>query len=254
MEEAQRALIEDVRTESCPGAAHRADGRARPERADGVDAADPRRRRESQPAPIKPTKRGGGGALKTLWWRGTPAAAALRQRHRTRKARASSRALAVWDNDGNLAPIPPPRSECENGGVLEGGKVLGWRLKKGVTARRQAAHRRRCRVHLGIRPRPGPCVTSGVYRTHRHQGRRPHGPGLVRSRRRSGRAFRRRRGWSSRSTCSALMPALRATRRTISPVGTGPYTFVDFKPGDIVLGALNKNTTCRTGPISTPSR
>src|SRR5207248_6350922 len=25
----------------------------------------------------------------------------------------------------------------------------------------------------------------------------------------------------------------------LKPVGTGPYTFVDFKPGDIVLGALN---------------
>ena len=27
----------------------------------------------------------------------------------------------------------------------------------------------------------------------------------------------------------------------LKPVGTGPYTFVDFKPGDIVLGAINKN-------------
>ena len=27
----------------------------------------------------------------------------------------------------------------------------------------------------------------------------------------------------------------------LKPVGTGPYTFVDFKPGDIVRGAINKN-------------
>jgi hypothetical protein len=27
----------------------------------------------------------------------------------------------------------------------------------------------------------------------------------------------------------------------LKPVGTGPYTFVDFKPGDLVAGALNKN-------------
>ena len=33
----------------------------------------------------------------------------------------------------------------------------------------------------------------------------------------------------------------REAPNNLKPVGTGPYTFVDFKPGDIVLGAINKN-------------
>src|SRR3954468_20395244 len=91
----------------------------------------------SQPAPAyKPTKRGGGGPLKVLFWQG----ATLLQPHFANgtKDQEGSRIfyepLAVWDNDGNLVPIlaaeiPTP----QNGGVLEGGKVVRWRLKKGVT-------------------------------------------------------------------------------------------------------------------------
>ena len=40
----------------------------------------------------------------------------------------------------------------------------------------------------------------------------------------------------------------------LKPVGTGPYKFKDFKPGDLVAGVINPTTTWRTGPISTPSR
>ncbi len=40
----------------------------------------------------------------------------------------------------------------------------------------------------------------------------------------------------------------------LKPVGTGPYQFADFKPGDIVRGEINPTTTCRTGPSSTRSR
>ena len=41
----------------------------------------------------------------------------------------------------------------------------------------------------------------------------------------------------------------------LKPVGTGPYKFVDFKPGDLVARrASTRTTTWRTGPISTPSR
>ena len=41
----------------------------------------------------------------------------------------------------------------------------------------------------------------------------------------------------------------------LKPVGTGPYTFVDFKPGDIVLDAANKNyRDAEPGPSSTRSR
>jgi len=84
----------------------------------------------------KPTKRGGGGALKTLWWQGPT----LLQPHFANgtKDQEASRVfyepLAIWDNDGNLVPIlAADIPSVANGGVLEGGKVVRWRLKKGVT-------------------------------------------------------------------------------------------------------------------------
>jgi peptide/nickel transport system substrate-binding protein len=40
----------------------------------------------------------------------------------------------------------------------------------------------------------------------------------------------------------------------LKPVGTGPYRFVDFKPGDVVRGEINRATTSPTAPSSTASR
>src|SRR6188768_3267837 len=80
----------------------------------------------------KPTRRGGGGALKVLWWQG----ATLLNPHFAvgTKDQDGSRIfyepLAGWDNDGNLIPVlaaevPTP----ENGGVSKDGKVITWKLK-----------------------------------------------------------------------------------------------------------------------------
>ena len=115
---------------------------------------------QAQPAPVyKPTKRGGGGALKVLWWQG----ATLLQPHFANgtKDQDGSRIfyepLAVWDNDGNLVPIlaaeiPTP----QNGGVARGRQVGHLEAEEGrALARRQAVHRRRRRLHLGVRARPG---------------------------------------------------------------------------------------------------
>src|SRR3954452_25639626 len=94
------------------------------------------RAQEKAKVPYKPTKRGGGGALKVLWWQG----ATLLNPHFAggTKDQEGSRIfyepLAVWDNDGNLVPIlAADIPSIANGGVLEGGKVVRWRLKKGVT-------------------------------------------------------------------------------------------------------------------------
>src|SRR4029450_11090948 len=57
--------------------------------------------------PYKPTKRGGGGTLKALWWQGTT----LLQPHFANgtKDQEGSRIfyepLAVWEQDGNLVPL-----------------------------------------------------------------------------------------------------------------------------------------------------
>jgi peptide/nickel transport system substrate-binding protein len=84
----------------------------------------------------KPTKRGGGGPLKTLWWQG----ATLLNPHFAvgTKDQDGSRIfyepLASWDPDGNLAPVLAAEiPSLQNGGVARDGKSVTWKLKKGVT-------------------------------------------------------------------------------------------------------------------------
>src|SRR6476661_3376960 len=84
----------------------------------------------------KPTKRGGGGPLRVLWWQGPT----LLNPHFAvgTKDQDGSRLfyepLAGWDADGNLRPILaesiPGR---EDGTLAADGKSVTWKLKKGVT-------------------------------------------------------------------------------------------------------------------------
>src|SRR5437762_5350979 len=83
----------------------------------------------------KPAKRGGGGALKTLWWQG----ATLLNPHFAvgTKDQDGSRIfyepLASWDPDGNLAPVLAAEvPTLQNGAVAKDGKSVTWHLKKGV--------------------------------------------------------------------------------------------------------------------------
>jgi peptide/nickel transport system substrate-binding protein len=92
---------------------------------------------QAQAKPVyKPTKRGGGGVLRALFWQGPT----LLQPHFAQgtKDQEASRVfyepLAVWDADGNLIPVLAAEvPTAANGGLLPGGKVVRWRLKKGVT-------------------------------------------------------------------------------------------------------------------------
>ncbi|HET8995069.1 MAG TPA: ABC transporter substrate-binding protein, partial [Acetobacteraceae bacterium] len=83
----------------------------------------------------KPTKRGGGGTLKLLWWQ----APTLINPHfatGTKDQDASYlfyEPLAVWDADANLvlklgAEVPT----LQNGGLSKDGKTVVWKLKQGV--------------------------------------------------------------------------------------------------------------------------
>src|SRR4030081_3677769 len=95
----------------------------------GVEMAPPK-------SPYKPTKRGGGGLLKVLWWQG----ATLLNPHFAvgTKDQDGSRffyePLAGWDSDGNLQPVLaasiPGR---EDGTLAADGKSVTWKLKQGVT-------------------------------------------------------------------------------------------------------------------------
>jgi len=196
----------------------------------------------------KPTRRGGGGALKVLWWQG----ATLLNPHFAvgTKDQEGSRIfyepLGAWDNDGNMVPMLAAEiPTVQNGGLARDGRSVVWKLKKGVqwhdgapfTADdvvfnwEYAADPATSTVSIGtykdikvvkldshtVRvefPKPTPfwgdpfCSTRGMI-IPKH-------------------LFDNFRGAKSRDA-----PA------NLKPVGTGPYKFVDFKPGDMVRGAIN---------------
>jgi peptide/nickel transport system substrate-binding protein len=75
---------------------------------------------QTKPDPYKPTKRGGGGPLKTLWWQG----ATLLNPHfavGTKDqdgARIFYEPLATWDVEGALSPgLAAEIPDLENGGL-----------------------------------------------------------------------------------------------------------------------------------------
>ena len=94
----------------------------------------------------KPTKRGGGGALKVLWWQGPT----LLNPHFAvgTKDQDGSRIfyepLAGWDPDGNLVPMLAAEiPTVENGGAGQGRHVGHLEAEAGrEMARRPAVHRR----------------------------------------------------------------------------------------------------------------
>src|SRR4051812_46365170 len=83
----------------------------------------------------KPTKAGGGGALKLLFWQ----AATLLNPHFSvgtkdqEGARIFYEPLAAWDPDGNLVPVLAAEiPDIENGGIAPDGMSVTWKLKKDV--------------------------------------------------------------------------------------------------------------------------
>ena len=87
------------------------------------------------PAPYPPTKRGGGGPLKLLWWQGPTL---LNPHFATgTKDQDGSRLfyepLASWDANGNLNPILAAEiPSVQNGGLAADGKSVTWKIKSGV--------------------------------------------------------------------------------------------------------------------------
>jgi len=83
----------------------------------------------------KPTKHGGGGALKLIWWQ----APTLLNPHFAvgtkdqEAARIFYEPLAGWDGDGNLVPILAAEiPDTENDGLSRDGLSVTWKLKPNV--------------------------------------------------------------------------------------------------------------------------
>ena len=198
----------------------------------------------------KPTKRGGGGALKALWWQG----ATLLQPHfatgtKDQEAcRVFYEPLGSWDNDGNLVPVlaaeVPSR---DNGGLSADGRSVNWKLKRGVTWHDGTPFTADDCVFTWeyARDPATAAVTSGVYRDVTVSKVDSHTVRVT---------FPKPTPFWATAFCATegmVIPKhlfgpyagakSRDAPNNLKPVGTGPYKFVDFKPGDIVRGELNAN-------------
>jgi peptide/nickel transport system substrate-binding protein len=203
----------------------------------------------AQPAMVyKPTKRGGGGLLKVLWWQGPT----LLNPHFAvgTKDQDGSRLfyepLAGWDADGNLRPILAAEIPSrDNGGLAADGKSVTWKIKQGVKWHDgQPFTADDCVFTWQYSKDPATStVTSGSYKDvevekiDAHTVRvkfavpTPH--------------------WADTFVGSAgcIIPKhlfadftgskSRESPTNLKPVGTGPYKFKDFKPGDLVTGTIN---------------
>jgi len=197
----------------------------------------------------KPTKRGGGGALKALWWQ---APTLLNPHFATGTkdqdaARIFYEPLASWSADGDLIPILAAEiPSVANGGVAKDGLSVIWKLKRDVN------------WHDGHPFTADDCVfnwqyaadpatastTTGSYQDINVVKLDDH---TVRVEFKTPTPF-----WARAFVgINMIIPKhlfeaytgakSRDAPANLAPVGTGPYTFVSFKPGDLVQGKLNPN-------------
>jgi peptide/nickel transport system substrate-binding protein len=196
----------------------------------------------------KPTKRGGGGALKVLWWQG----ATLLQPHFASgtKDQEGSRIfyepLGAWDPDGNLVPILAAEvPTLANGGVSRDGKSITWKLKRNVQwhdGKPFTADDVVFTAAYAADPATS-AYTAGSYKDVKVTKVDSH---TVKVEYQKPSPF-----WADPFVSAAGMIIPKhifesfkgATSRdapaNLKPVGTGPYKFVDFKPGDMLRGAIN---------------
>jgi peptide/nickel transport system substrate-binding protein len=205
----------------------------------------------AQPSPAyKPTKRGGGGPLKTLWWQGPTL---LNPHFATgTKDQEGSRVfyepLAGWDGDANLIPILAAEIPSrENGGLAADGKSVTWKLKKGVTWHDGTPFTADDCVfnHQYATDPATAAITIGAYKDCKVEKVDSHTVKVL---------FEKATPFWAQAFVGVggmLIPKhlfsaytgakSRDAPTNLKPVGTGPYKFVDFKPGDMVRGEINTN-------------
>jgi peptide/nickel transport system substrate-binding protein len=196
-----------------------------------------------------PSKRGGGGPLKVLWWQ---APTLLNPHFATgTKDQDASRIfyepLCSYDPDGNLVPILAAAvPSVQSGTLAKDGTWVVWRLKRGVTwhdGRPFTADDVVFNWEYAKDPATA-AVTSGSYTSvERAEKVDSHTVKLV---------FAKPQPFWFDAFCGyrgMIIPKhvfepfkgakSREAPANLKPVGTGPYKFVDFKPGDVVTGEIN---------------
>ena len=196
-----------------------------------------------------PTKRGGGGLLKTLWWQ---APTLLNPHFATgTKDQDASRIfyepLAAFDPDGNIVPVLASEVPSVSAGTLARDLTsVTWKLKRGVTwhdGKPFTADDVVFNWEFVADPATS-AVTSGSYREiSKIETPDPYTVKIV---------FNKPQPFWADAFCGTrgqIIPkhhfdAYRGAKSreapaNLKPVGTGAFRFVDFKPGDVVRAELN---------------
>jgi len=198
----------------------------------------------------KPTKRGGGGALKLLWWQGPT----LLNPHfavGTKDQEASRifyEPLAGWDADGNLVPMLAAEiPDLENGGLGRDGMSVTWKLKPNVRwhdGRPVTADDLVFTWEYASDPATA-AVTIGSYKDAKVEKIDPLTVRVLFAKPTPywANAFV---GWRGMIIPRHLFEPFKGDKSrdapaNLKPVGTGPYRFVSFNPGDLVTGELNRD-------------
>ncbi len=210
----------------------------------GVAHAQP----EADPDAFRPTKRGGGGALKTLWWQ----APTLLNPHFAigTKDQDASRLfyepLISWDSHGEAVPILAAELPTrENGGLAADGKSVTWKLKQGVTWHDGHPFTADdCVFNWEYSRNPATAAVSiGKYKDITVEKVDEH---TIRVLFKEPTPFW---GDAFSGAYGMLIPKhlfepyigdkSRDAPANLAPVGTGPYKFKEFRPGDLVSGVIN---------------
>src|SRR4051812_16650781 len=201
-------------------------------------------------AGYKPTKAGGGGALRLIWWQ----APTLINPHFAigTKDQDGSRIfyepLAAWDNDGNLLPVLAAEIPSkENGGVAADGMSVTWKLKQGVKWHDGMPFTADDVVfnwQYAANPATA-ATTTGAYKDIKVEKIDDFTVKILFS--------RPTPFWAEPYTAAngMMIPKhlfekyvgdkSRDAQTNLAPVGTGPYKFVEFRPGDMLRGERNPN-------------
>jgi peptide/nickel transport system substrate-binding protein len=206
-----------------------------------------------------PTKRGGGGQLKLLWWQ-SPVVLnphLIQGQKDTDASRPVYEPLATIGGDGNYVPILaaeiPSRA---NGGLAADGKSVTWKLKSGVkwsdgtpfTAKDVAF------TYQFIAEPKSAATTIGNYKTIdkveavddttvRITFKAPEAAWFLPFVNQNGLVLPQHIFKDGIGDAAKNFPA------NLKPVGTGPYKVTDFKPGDTVTYAINENYRNANGPF-----
>ena len=196
----------------------------------------------------KPTKKGGGGALKTLWWQGATLlnpyfAVGTKDQD---GSRIFYEPLASWDPDGNLSPVLAAEiPTAQNGGLSKDGKTIVWKLKKDVQWH-DGKPFTADDVVFNWEYAADPATASAWIATYKDIKAEKIDSHTVKVTFAKPTPF-----WADAfvGTRGMIIPKhvfepfkggkSREAPANLKPVGTGAYRFVDFKPGDIVKGELN---------------